>query len=137
MNEQQYQAVIDTHPDMEGPLLPLLHRFQHEFGHIPPDAVPIIARALNLSRAEVHGVISFYRDFTDTPADKPIVKLCQAEACQATGARLLKEHASQQDEVAIESVYCLGLCACGPAMAFDGELYARVTPALFDELTRK
>jgi formate dehydrogenase subunit gamma len=122
--------------DRPGALLPILHDIQDEFGHIPAEAVPAIASALNLSRAEVHGVITYYHHFRQTSPGKHVVRVCCAEACQANGAVALAEHAqTRQGDVTVEPVYCLGLCASGPAIQIDEEhLHARVTPEKFDAL---
>jgi formate dehydrogenase subunit gamma len=118
-------------------LLPILHDIQDEVGHIPPEAVVAIGRHLNLSRAEVHGVISYYHHFRQTPPARHVVRVCCAEACQANGAEALAAHAQRCDGEAltVEPVYCLGLCASGPAVQIDDEqLHARVTPEKFDAL---
>ena len=131
--------------DLEGPLLPILHAVQAEYGFIPGDVVQIIADHLNITRAEVHGVITFYHDFRDAPAGKHVVKICRAEACQAVGANALSERAfeklgvdwhgtSSNGNVTLEPVYCLGLCACGPAAMVDGKVVGRVDPAKLDKL---
>jgi formate dehydrogenase subunit gamma len=131
-----------------GPLLEILHAVQNELGHVPPDAVPLIADALNLSRAEVHGVISFYHHFRGTPGGATHVQLCRAEACQSMNARGLEEHAkralgidcgetTKDGRVTLDAVYCLGNCACAPAMMVNGHLHGRVTPARFDELAQE
>jgi formate dehydrogenase subunit gamma len=138
-------AVLAVHQGLEGPLLPILHAVQADFGFIPQDALPIIAKALNLSRAEVHGVMSFYHDFRTEPAGRHIVKLCRAEACQAMGADSLADHAKARlsvdfhgttanGAVTLEPVYCLGLCACAPAALIDGRVVGRVDPAQFDAI---
>jgi formate dehydrogenase subunit gamma len=130
-----------------GPLLEILHAVQDELGCIPAEAVPPIAEGLNLSRAEVHGVVSFYHHFRGTVPGTTVVQLCRAEACQSMNARALEEHAKQRlgvpcgettadGRVTLEAVYCLGNCACAPAMMVNGELHGRVTPARFDELAR-
>jgi len=117
-------------------LLPILHEIQDAFGHIPAEAVPVIARHLNLSHAEVHGVVTYYHHFRQTAPAGHVVRVCCAEACQTNGAEALAEHArARQGDVTVEPVYCLGLCAIGPAMQIDDEhLHARVTPAKFDAL---
>jgi formate dehydrogenase subunit gamma len=122
--------------DRPGALLPILHDIQDAFGHIPAEAEPAIARALNLSRAEVHGVVSYYHHFRRTQPAGHVVRVCCAEACQANGAVALAEHAqTRQGDVTVEPVYCLGLCASGPAVLIDDEhLHARVTPEKFDAL---
>ncbi len=117
--------IIAAQADLEGPLLPILHEIQAAFGHVPAAAVPIIAGALNLSRAEVHGVISFYHDFTAEPALGPTIKLCRAEACQARGVEALVR--AVEGRGTLEDVYCLGLCASGPAALIDGRPVARLT----------
>lgn len=129
--------VIAEGAGLEGGLLPLLHSLQTTFGCVPDEAVPMLAHALNLSRAEVHGVLSFYHDFRRTRPVGPVIRLCRAEACQARGARsveaaLSRALATEVDKpagplgVALESVYCLGLCAVGPAAMVDGALVARL-----------
>ena len=122
--------------DMEGPLLPVLHAIQDEFGYVPEVALPAITKVLNLSRAEVHGVVSFYHDFRREPAGKHILKLCRAEACQSLGCDALADevrkslgvdwHQTTSDgNVTLEPVFCLGLCSCGPSAMLDEELIGR------------
>ncbi|WP_375175540.1 formate dehydrogenase subunit gamma [Pseudooceanicola sp.] len=143
---EEIRAVIATERHREGPLLPILHALQAAYGYIPETALPIIAETLGLTRAEVHGVISFYHDFRSAPAARHTVKICRAEACQSVGANALTEavldrfgldaHGTTPDgQVTIEPVYCLGLCACGPAAMIDGKVLgradtARITAAL-------
>jgi formate dehydrogenase subunit gamma len=133
------QTLIAQHRDQPGALLPLLHAVQEALGHVPPDAVPAIAEALNLSRAEVHGVITYYHFFRSAPAGKHVVQVCRAEACQACGADALlaqaerilgcKAHETRADgAVTLEPVYCLGLCASSPAVQVNDKLLARMTP---------
>jgi formate dehydrogenase subunit gamma len=128
-----------------GPLIEILHSVQTALGYVPPDAVPILAEALNLSRAEVHGVVTFYHFFRDTPPGRSTVSLCRAEACQSMGADELAEHAKARLGVdfhettadgtfSLEPVFCLGNCACSPAAMIDGRLYGRLTPDRFDTL---
>lgn len=137
---QRTEEVLAAHLHLEGPLLPILHAVQAQFGFIPQDCVPQIAQALNIGRAEVHGVITFYHDFRDAPAGRHVVKICRAEACQAQGATALAEatlaklgldwHGTTANgAVTIEPVYCLGLCACGPAAMIDGQVLGRVDTA--------
>ncbi len=130
--------IVEARKSQPGALLPILHDIQDAFGFIPADAVPEIARALNLSRAEVHGVITYYHHFRQTPPEGPVLRVCCAEACQANGAEALAEHARTRAEaggVTVEPVYCLGLCASGPAVQVDEtELHARMTPAKLDAL---
>ena len=124
--------VIAQHVALDGATLPMLHGLQAAFGYVPPDAVPMVAEAMNLSRAEIHGVVTFYRDFRREPAGAHIVKLCRAEACQAVGAVALARHVKRvlgidwhettpDGRVTLEPVFCLGLCACGPAGLVDDE----------------
>lgn len=128
-----------------GALLPILHGIQDALGYIPADSVPMIATALNLSRAEVHGVITFYHYFRETPPGRHTIHLCRAESCQSMNAGALEAHAkaalgidfheTTADGVfSLEPVYCLGNCACSPAISIDGETYGRVSPGRFDEI---
>lgn len=137
--------IIAHYRDVPGGLLPLLHALQEALGYIPAAAVPAIARGLQLSRAEVHGVISFYHDFRSEPAGKHILQICRAEACQAMGSRVLETHAKQRlgidygdttadGAISLEPVYCLGNCACSPSVRLDDEIHARVDPARLDTL---
>lgn len=141
----ELSALLDAHRDRPGALLPVLHAVQDALGHIPSAAVPIIARALNLSRAEVHGVIGFYRHFRTRAPGRHVVQVCRAEACQAVGAKALEDHArralgcgfhetSADGSVTLEPVYCLGNCACGPSVRVDDEIVGRVDARRFDEL---
>lgn len=141
------REIIAAHRGLEGPLLPILHAVQAEWGHVPEAAVPILAEALNLGRAEVHGVVSFYHDFRASPAGRSVVKLCAAEACQAQGGRALAREAlaafgldaygtTPDGRATVEPVYCLGLCACGPAALVDGRPLGRATAALLKEAVR-
>ncbi len=134
------QAIFTQHRHQPGALLPILHDVQHALGYVPDDAVPLIAKELNLSRAEVHGVITYYHHFRRMPPGKHIVHVCCAEACQANGSEALAEHAAaclQQGDITLEPVYCLGLCSIGPAIQIDElELHGRVTPNKFDALMR-
>ncbi|MCQ8871465.1 formate dehydrogenase subunit gamma [Mesorhizobium sp. LMG17149] len=138
-------AIIQEMKGLEGPLLPILHGIQKEFGHVPKDALPVIAEALNISRAEVHGVVSFYHDYRSHPAGRHVLKLCQAESCQSMGsdaiAAKLKQllgigfHETTRDgSVTLEPVYCLGLCACSPAAMLDGEVIGRLNDEKLDEI---
>ena len=130
---------------MQSELLPILHALQDRLGHIPAEAVPRIAKALNLSRAEVHGVVTFYHDFRTTPRGEHSVRVCLGEACQAIGAQPLREHAETKltvalggtttdQKVTLEPTYCFGNCACGPSVMVDGTLHGRVTADRFDAL---
>ena len=131
--------------DKPGALLPILHAVQDAIGFVPPDAVDLIAKALNLSRAEVHGVVTFYHYFRTQRGGRHVVHLCRAEACQSQGAAALERHAkrslgidfhgtSADGAVTLEPVYCLGNCALGPALMIDEDLKGRVSPERFDEL---
>jgi formate dehydrogenase subunit gamma len=139
------QEILARHQGREGALLPILHDIQADFGHVPQTALPVIAQALSLSRAEVHGVVTFYHDFREAPAGRHVVKLCRAEACKAQGADRVAAHAkaalgldwhdtAQDGSVTLEPVFCLGLCACGPAALIDGKLIGRVDEARVDAL---
>ncbi len=131
--------------DKPGALMPVLHAVNERIGYIPPAAVPAIARALNLSRAEVHGVISFYHDFRTERPGRKIIRVCRAESCQAMGAVALAKHiqtrlgidfgeTSANGDFTLEPVYCLGNCACSPAIIVGDDLYGRVNPDRFDEI---
>jgi formate dehydrogenase subunit gamma len=139
------RRIVADMKDRPGPLIEVLHAVQAALGHVPPDAVPIVAEALNLSRAEVHGVVTFYHFFRETPPGKHTVQICRAEACQSMGADALVAHAKKRLGVdfhettpdgvfSLEPVFCLGNCACSPAAMIDGRLYGRVSPDRFDEL---
>ncbi|HET7833292.1 MAG TPA: NAD(P)H-dependent oxidoreductase subunit E [Gallionella sp.] len=131
-------TIFARHQQKPGALLPILHDLQEALGYVPDEAVPLIARELNLSRAEVHGVISYYHDFRRTPPRGHVVRVCCAEACQANGSEALAAHAAerlQAGDITLEPVYCLGLCASGPAVQIDEtKLHAQVTPEKFDAL---
>jgi len=131
--------------DREGPLLPILHALQEEFGYIDEAAEPLIAEALNITRAEVHGVVTFYHDFRKAPAGRHVVKLCRAEACQAAGGDSLAAHAeaslgvalgntTADGRITIEPVYCLGLCSVSPSAMIDGKVVARLDAKKLDAL---
>lgn len=139
--------ILAAHLGLEGPLLPILHAIQGEFGYVPDSAIPQIAAALTLSKAEVHGVISFYHDFRSAPAGRHVLKLCRAEACQTMGADAVADrikkalgidwHETTADgRVTLEPVFCLGLCACGPAAMVDGRLVARVDEGVCAEVAK-
>ena len=139
------ETLIARHKDLPGALMPLLHAVQDMLGHVPDEVVPQIAAALNLSRAEVHGVITFYHHFRREPAGRAVVQVCRAEACQSCGADELLAHAeralgcashqtSADGAFTLEPVFCLGLCASSPAIRIGERLHARVTPEKFDRL---
>ena len=130
---------------LEGPLLPMLHAIQGEWGHVPQAAVPVLADLLNLGVAEVHGVVSFYHDFRKEPAGRHMLKICRAEACQSVGGNAMAQrmldrlgvdwHGTTRDgAVTVEPVYCLGMCACGPAVMLDDRVIGRVDEARMERL---
>jgi len=138
-------SIIQEFKALEGPLLPILHGVQDEFGYVPQEALRVIADELNLSRAEVHGVASFYHDYRKEPAGRHVLKVCQAESCQAMGsdattARIkhllgIDFHQTARDgSVTLEPVYCLGLCACSPSAMLDGEVIGRLDDDRIDEI---
>lgn len=138
-------AAVEDNRGRIGPLMPVLHAIQKQLGHIPSEAVPLVAKALNLSRAEVQGVIGFYHDFHTRPLGKTVIQVCRAEACQANGGRALETHARRalgvdfgestpDGQYSLESVYCLGNCACTPSLRVNDEIHARVTPDRFDAI---
>jgi formate dehydrogenase subunit gamma len=142
---ERIETIVRDHAGRPGPLLLVLHAVQREFGFIPEDAVPWIAAALNLSRAEVHGVVTFYHYFRSAPAGQHVVQVCRAESCQAMQGEALAAHAQQRlqaefhgtsadGKFSLETVYCLGNCACSPAIMIDGELHGRVSNERFDAL---
>jgi formate dehydrogenase subunit gamma len=126
--------ILAVHKDKEGPLLPILHDVQKAFGHVSEDAMREIAGALNLTRAEVYGVVSFYHDFRKEAEARPVLKLCRAEACKARGVEALVPIADNQNRVKVEAVYCLGLCAVGPSAMVGDTVYARLDDAKFKTL---
>ena len=138
-------GAVERHRGAVGPLLPVLHGVQDVLGFVPDEAVAMIAEAISLSRAEVHGVMSFYHDFRSQPAGEHVVHMCRAEACQAMGSRGLEEHARDRLGIdygettadglfTLEPVYCLGNCACSPSVRINDEIHARVSAEKFDEL---
>ena len=139
------RRIIAEHKGRPGPLLEVLHAIQAALGFVPAAAVPVVAEGLNLSRAEVHGVVTFYHYFRHSRPGTHTVHLCQAEACQSMGAEALTAHARQRlgigfhettpnGRFSLEPIYCLGNCACSPAVMIDGRLYGRVTAERFDQL---
>lgn len=149
LNEQGYsetiQRLIDNVKEKPGALLPVLHSIQEAIGYIPKDSIPFIAKSLNLSRAEVHGVIHFYDYFRDVPPGRRTIRICRAESCQAMGGEQLEAHikkklhmeyhqTSSDGEFTLEPVYCLGNCACSPSLQIGQEVYGRMTPEEFDTL---
>ena len=143
--QQSISDLVGQYKALPGALLPLLHAIQGDIGYVPDSAVPIIAKGLNLSRAEVHGVISFYHHFKTSPVGRHIVQICRAEACQSMGSRQLEAYAKQtlgidygettvDGSVTLEPVYCLGNCACSPSVRINDDVYARVDADRFDQL---
>jgi formate dehydrogenase subunit gamma len=141
-------VIIAAHGSLEGAALPILHALQNEFGCIPDEAVPLVASALNLSQAEVHGIVTFYHDFRRKPAGRHVLKLCRAEACQSMGgARIALGFLSrlgiswgettEDGGLTVEGVYCLGLCACAPSALYDGEPLGRLNPEKLDALAQE
>ncbi len=136
-SEARTRDIVARHAGIEGPLLPILHDVQEAFGYVPEAAIPVIAEALTLSRAEVHGVVTFYHDFRREPAGRHVLKMCRAEACQAMGGERLVAAAedrlgarcgetSADGRVTLEPVYCLGLCATAPSAMIDGRIVGRL-----------
>ncbi|EON92499.1 formate dehydrogenase subunit gamma [Marinobacter lipolyticus SM19] len=139
-----HQIIADLN-HKPGALMPILHAIQDELGYIPSDSVPAIAEGLQITRAEVHGVISFYHDFRASAPGKHTIHICRAEACQARGCRALERHAQQtlgvdyhqttlDGDITLEAAYCLGNCATGPSIRIGDDIHGRVTPARFDAL---
>ena len=139
------QGIVDRHMHLAGAMLPILHALREEFGYIDVKAVPLIAATLNVSKAEVHGVISFYHDFNTRPHGRHVVKLCLAESCQSMGCDSIRDHLLRKHAIAlggttpdgrltIEPVYCLGNCALSPAALVDGELIGRLTAGKLDAI---
>jgi formate dehydrogenase subunit gamma len=126
--------IVAEHAHREGPLLPILHDVQKAFGHVSEDAMRDIAQALNLTRAEVYGVLSFYHDFRKEAETRPILKLCRAEACKARGVDALVPIAEGQSRVKVEAVYCLGMCSVGPAALVGDQVIARLDQARLSSL---
>lgn len=126
---ERLEGIIAAHMGREGPLLPILHDVQAAFGHVSEDAIRAIALALNLSRAEVHGVASFYHDFSLTAEPHPAVRLCRAEACQARGVKALVDALDPRTRAKLGTVYCLGLCSAGPSAIAGGAVFARLDAA--------
>ncbi len=143
--EARARQIIDLHRTVEGPALVTLHALQREFGFVSDEAVVLVADALNLTRAEVHGIVTFYHDFRREPAGRHVLKLCRAEACQALGGEGLAAHGRSRlgvswgettadGRVTLEPVFCLGLCASGPAAMIDGRPVGRLDAARLDRL---
>ena len=146
-SEPRTRQIVAEHAGLEGPLMPILHACVETFGFVPTEAVPVIANELNLSRAEVHGVVTFYHDFRREPAGKHVLKMCRAEACQSMGCEGLVKHAedrlgikcgetSADGRVTLEPIYCLGLCATAPSAMLDGKIVGRLNEAKLDKLLK-
>lgn len=139
------ETIVAAHANRPGATLPILHAIQHELGYIPDEAIEVIASGLNLSRAEIYGVVTFYADFRRTPPGRHVIQVCRGEACQAVGGRDLEAHAqrslgchfhatSPDGSVSLEPVFCLGNCACSPSIRVGDEIYGRVDARQFDQL---
>lgn len=144
-SDERAREIIAAHMGLEGPALPILHALQAEFGYVPDSAVKEMAKALNISRAEMHGVVTFYHDFHSAPHGRHTLKICRAESCQSMGAEKqandflarhkLEWHQTTPDgSLTVEPVYCLGLCAHSPAALYDGEPIGQVDAATLDEI---
>lgn len=138
---------ISTQAGQRGPVLPVLHALQEAFGYVDPRAIPLVAKALNLSRADVHGVLTFYTDLRSSPPGKVRVQVCRGEACQSVGGHALAGHATRSlgvgfgqtaadGSITLDEVFCLGNCALGPTVTVNGKLHGRVHPADLDRLVR-
>jgi formate dehydrogenase subunit gamma len=139
------REVIQRHIAQEGAALPILHALQAEFGYLPEETLPVVADALNITRAEIYGIATFYHDFHFEPRGRHVIKLCRAEACQAMGANALAGQAmarlgvgwgetDARGQITLEQTFCLGLCACAPSAVVDGKLAARLTPQKLDAI---
>jgi formate dehydrogenase subunit gamma len=144
-DEQRAAEIIAENSEHEGPTLVILHALQEAFGYVPGPAIPMVASALNLSRAEVYGVFTFYHDFRKEPAGRRVLKLCRAEACQAAGGDALAARAeaklgvalgntTAEERVTLEPIYCLGLCAIAPSAMLDGRVVGRLDEKRLDAL---
>ncbi len=144
-DEKRGAEIIAEHQNLEGATLVILHALQEAFGYVPEPAIPMVASALNLSRAEIYGVFTFYHDFRKKPAGRHVLKLCRAEACQAAGGDALAAQAERKlgiaigdttadERVTLEPIYCLGLCATAPSAMLDGRVVGRLDEASIDAL---
>jgi formate dehydrogenase subunit gamma len=143
--EETARAIIARHAVREGAAIPILHALQEEFGYIPEETLPLVADALNITRAEIYGVATFYHDFRLKPRGKHVLALCRAEACQSMGAAALGDHVKARlgvewgettpdGQVTLEQTFCLGLCACAPSAMLDGKISARLDKQKIDEM---
>jgi formate dehydrogenase subunit gamma len=146
-SEERTRQIVAERANLEGPLMVILHDCVETFGFVPAEAVPVIANALNLSRAEVHGVVTFYHDFRREPAGQHVLKMCRAEACQSMGCEPLVRQAEERlgikcgetsadGRVTLEAIYCLGLCATSPSAMIDGKIVGRLNEAKLDKLLK-
>ncbi|QFU17369.1 formate dehydrogenase subunit gamma [Microvirga thermotolerans] len=146
-DEARAGEIVAAHAALDGAALPVLHALQEAFGCVPEEAIPLVASALNLSRAEVHGIVTFYHDFRRTPPGRHVLKICRAEACQSMGGAALASDflrrqgvswggTTRDGSLTVEGVYCLGLCACSPSALYDGEPVGRLDAARLDALAR-
>lgn len=144
-SRERAEEIIAENLHLDGAVLPILHALQHEFGYIDREAIPLVAHALNLSRAEVHGIVSFYHDFREAPAGRHVLKLCRAEACQSMGAEALAAKLREKlridwgettadGQITLAPVFCLGLCACAPAAMLDGRVLGALDDSMLDAL---
>jgi formate dehydrogenase subunit gamma len=142
------QGILDAHRGVEGSALPILHDVQEAIGYVPDEVLPLIAEDLNISRAEMYGIVTFYHDFRRQPAARHTLKVCRAEACQARGSDRVADaiegalgirfgETSPDGRVTLEAVYCLGLCAVGPSALLDGKVVARLTEAKVASLAKE
>lgn len=145
---ERAQVIIDANKHREGAALPILHALQHAFGCIPEAAIPMVAEALNLSRAEIYGTVTFYHDFRNEPPGRRVLKLCRAESCQAAGGDALAARAEAKlgvamgettldNRVTLEPVYCLGLCHSSPAAMLDKHVFGMLDEAKLDQLVKE
>lgn len=145
---ERARDVCNRHGNRPDELIEILHELQEEIGYVPESVIPVIAKAINLSRAEVHGVVTFYHDFHRAPAGRHVVKICRAESCQSMNGEALCNHAkaslkagfgetTADGSVTLEAVYCLGNCALSPAVMIDGQLYGRVDARRFDAIMQE
>lgn len=143
--EQTLDSIVRDHAGQIGALMPILHAVQERYGFVPEAAVPLLASRLNLSRAEVHGVIGFYHDFRSQSPGRHVIQVCRAEACQAMGSAALEQHVKDllgidfgqttaDGKFSLEPVYCLGNCACTPSVRIDDDVHGRVTPKRFEQI---
>ncbi|MBZ6078392.1 formate dehydrogenase subunit gamma [Microvirga puerhi] len=147
-DDSRASEIIAMHASLDGAALPVLHALQDEFGFIPDQAIPLVASALNLSKAEIHGIVTFYHDFRRTPPGRHVLKLCRAEACQSMNSSGLAidflsklgiswGETTRDGTLTVEGVYCLGLCACSPSALFDGEPIGRLDMARLDAVVQQ